>query len=303
MQTARTSFCQVRTFERGLIVSRGVFLPSDVVIFSFNINPAVGSSNVFPNFHLARASAQFNLAPCTPESGGSTQLVRDTSLPDKKRLFKAHGFLAAIAWGILAPIAVGNSLGRHLIPKAGLWFQIHRALNVLVLIMTIIAFAIVVTAVQKSRKDPRHFEPAPGVINKHRTVGLVVFLLAIIQVIGGVMRPRLPEKDEDGKLKESKSYVRKIWESVHKLSGFGLLAMAWYQVHSGLVRYSQIFQTDKDHTNVFWSIVGVIGGVSLVGRLTRIIFPHSEESHILDSDIPAEKSHPKGVEHEEMIGT
>ena len=61
---------------------------------------AGGSSNDL-GFHNVRGTSLFNLAPCTPESGGSTQAAIDVSLNTKQESFKAHGFLMAISWGIL----------------------------------------------------------------------------------------------------------------------------------------------------------------------------------------------------------
>lgn len=142
----------------------------------------------------------------------------------------------------------------------------------LVLIMTIIGFAVVVNAVEKSRIEPDHFKSTEGVMNKHKTIGLVVFILVIVQAIGGIMRPHLPTECEE------KSLIRMLWEIVHRFSGFLLLAMAWYQCHSGLVLYAQIFVEDETHTNIFWGIVGAIGGIALVGYLSRFIFPSAEKS-------------------------
>jgi hypothetical protein len=173
-----------------------------------------------------------------------------------------------------SPIAISNSLCRHLIPVDGLWFQIHRTLNVLVLITTVIGFAIVVNAIEESRLEPDHFESTEGVMNKHKTIGLVVFILVIVQAIGGAMRPHLPAASTG----EDKSTVRILWEFAHKVSGYLILAMAWYQCHSGLVLYARIFVEDETHTNIFWGIVGAISGIALVGFLTRFIFPPDSRS-------------------------
>jgi hypothetical protein len=137
---------------------------------------AAGTENNLA-FHRVRGSVSLPLAPCTPESGGAAGAARAIGADLKNEHFRAHGWLAAIAWGILAPMAVGNSLVRHLIPVEGLWFQIHRAFNALVLLMTICAFAIVVNALEETSPSPNHFESGPGVINKHKTIGLAVFIL------------------------------------------------------------------------------------------------------------------------------
>jgi hypothetical protein len=50
---------------------------------------------------------------------------------DETRLWKAHGWLMAAAWGVMVPLAVGASLLRSWLPE-GLWFRLHLALNAIV---------------------------------------------------------------------------------------------------------------------------------------------------------------------------
>ena len=156
----------------------------------------------------------------------------------------------------------------------GLWFEVHRAFNSLAIALTIIAFALVVNALNATQVEPNHFQPLEGrgSIGKHKTIGLVVFILAIIQGVGGIMRPHLPDKNDDGSDVEPKSSVRVIWEFVHKGSGYAILAMAWYQCHSGLKLYAQNFQAD-DFTDVFWGVTGAIAAIAFVGALTRLVMP------------------------------
>ena len=136
--------------------------------------------------------------------------------------------------------------------------------------MTIIAFAIVVNAVQKTRIDPEHFQS--NALGKHKTIGLVVFILSLIQGIGGLLRPHLPTKNDDGTDAEPKTAVRVAWEFAHRGSGVAILAMAWYQCHSGLKAYASIFIA-KDYTDLFWGVTGAISAICVVGGLTRFIVP------------------------------
>jgi hypothetical protein len=146
----------------------------------------------------------------------------------------------------------------------------------MVMAMTLVGFVVVVNAVEESRIEPQHFESTEGVLNKHKTIGLVVFILTFIQAVGGAVRPHLPRKDDNGNVIEAKSPLRMLWEFVHKISGYALLAMAWYQCHSGLLLYSQIFVADETYTDVFWGILGAIGGIAFVGTLSRTIYPSQE---------------------------
>lgn len=62
---------------------------------------AGGSRNNL-DFHQVREAASLNLAPCTPQSGGSSVQAQSLSLDTKQKSFKAHGWLMALAWGLLA---------------------------------------------------------------------------------------------------------------------------------------------------------------------------------------------------------
>jgi hypothetical protein len=145
--------------------------------------------------------------------------------------------------------------------------------------MTIALFAVVVNAVN-SQPVPDHFKSRAeqGSIGYHKTIGLVVFVLALIQGIGGAMRPHLPHKNDDGSFAESKSTVRTVWEFIHKGSGLAILAMAWYQCYSGLVLYSQIFLA-KDYSNTFWAVTGSITAIIFGGALTRFCIPEAKAAN------------------------
>mmetsp|Transcript_5267 Transcript_5267/g.9346 ORF Transcript_5267/g.9346 Transcript_5267/m.9346 type:complete len:1208 (+) Transcript_5267:170-3793(+) len=239
-------------------------------------------------FHAVRGVVALTLAPCTADGGGVAGGAEALDFDNRQTSFAAHGWMACIAWGVLVPVAIGNSLCRHLIPGEGLWFQLHRALNSLAILMTIAFFGVVVAAVS-SQPAPDHFKPRTeqGSIGYHKTIGLVVFILALIQGIGGVMRPHLPHKNDDGTF-EPKTGIRTAWEFVHKGSGVAILAMAWYQCHSGLVLYAQIFAAE-DRTGAFWGVTGTISAIVVGGALTRFCLPGKEAGgKDADGDVDAE---------------
>ena len=150
--------------------------------------------------HTVRNSFQLLPNQCAVRVNG--ELVNENALnqqevddagDDYRELWVAHGVCAAMAWGILVPLAIGASLIRKLLVKIGLpksaWFQIHRSLNTLAAILTIIAFALAVRAINLTSSDPNHFDPD---INVHRRTGLVIFILTLGQAINGILRPHQP---------------------------------------------------------------------------------------------------------------
>lgn len=187
-------------------------------------------------------------------SGG----VEVAEIPDSQ--YKVHGILMAIAWGVLCPIAIGASLLRSLFPP-GMFFQIHRALNSLVVLFTIIGFGLAVKATNIEGLD--HFS---GVT--HRRVGLIIFLFAVVQAGNGAVRPHAPHNSDDGTVEE-KTQVRFVWEIGHRVLGLVTLFMAWSNCNTGLEQYFLKFDSGSDDENtlraVFWAFAAGLSGVIVIG--------------------------------------
>ncbi|CAB9505014.1 Eukaryotic cytochrome b561 [Seminavis robusta] len=252
---------------------------------------AAGISNAFGS-HRYRASVGLVFQPCVEGQLASNVTAAGAvsiEFDDKKRFFKVHGIMAAIAWGLLAPLAIANSMCRHLIPKQGLWFEAHRGFNIMVFVLTVIAFAVVVKALEDtSGGNADHFKPREGALGKHHTIGLVVFILVIVQCIGGMMRPHLPSPGE------KPSAIRVMWEFGHKGCGISLLAMGWYQCHSGLVLYARRFTNEEDYVGVFWGITATIAAIGFAGKIHGLLTRMPE--------LPAQKANGSTAneEHETM---
>jgi hypothetical protein len=210
---------------------------------------AFGFTNMF-FVHNKRDSFDIDLV------AGEIELVETRN----RVLWKAHGWCAALAWGFLSPIAIGVAMLRYWFPD-GLWLTIHQYLNYSVVVLTIMAFAFGVAAIQSETPaggDALHFSASHA---PHRLIGLVLFLLVVFQTVAGQFRPHNPAKGE------KKSLTRRSWEVLHKILGRSLLAIAWYQVQSGIQLYQNLF-ADSAATNlsaIFWGLVGTITGISVVG--------------------------------------
>jgi hypothetical protein len=71
-------------------------------------------------------------------------IIASNHAKDYRTLWIVHGTCATLAWAILVPLAIGSLLLRHFIgnvfpQNVGLWFELHRALNILAILLTIIA--------------------------------------------------------------------------------------------------------------------------------------------------------------------
>jgi hypothetical protein len=214
---------------------------------------ANGYSNTL-GLHKGFSSVNVNL------SSGS---VEARSAPNMSA-WLAHGIMAFIAWGVLVPLAVQSSMFRSLLPKGkeSLWFKLHRAFNSVAFSLTIALFAVAVAYTGKEKGE--HFD------QKHQVVGLSMFVMTVLQVLGGVFRPHLPPPESG----EKKSTFRKTWEIAHRVKGTILLAVGFWQMWSGIKWYSYKYGVDgSDVLIAYWVWIGlmtamlVIGGVFSMNRI------------------------------------
>jgi cytochrome b561 len=206
------------------------------------------------------------------------------------------------------PLAVGSSIiGRVLVETFGLpqgaWFQIHRGLNMIAAILTLVAFAIAFYLINQLPGAKHFFEIT------HHFIGLVIFVLTLLQAGAGIFRPHLPHTpepddeqsvaDEEAAVEKTaeepakKSTLRIMWEYGHRIVGVVLLAMAWWQVQNGLGLFAQRFDT-SDLKGVFFAVIGVIVGAVVVLRVYQACKLDKKEqpqdevtSHSLPEEQPA----------------
>jgi hypothetical protein len=236
-----------------------------------------------------------------------------------RSLWVAHGNLMGLAWGGLAPLAIGASLLRHRLGKH--WLLIHLSLNGLIVVLTFVGFVLALEATDKDGGDhDGHFAK-----DKHHKIGLAIFILVLVQFLAGYIRPGLggnkqpssntsaassttkeieTPKDEEETKKEndidqqepindmdknsdkdsdtvmdpppeaaataassnntsSKSVLRHVWEYSHRCLGMVLIALAWYNCHSGIVLQAQKYYQDDEQQllAIFWGITGGIAGL------------------------------------------
>lgn len=230
------------------------------------IDLKVGSSNKFlyaygfgnrPGIHQDYGSFTLDLGLCD-QGSGEFDLVEAGDRYET--MYAAHGMLASIAWGILVPLAIGSALLRKWITKCsakdGLWYKFHFYLNALALMMTTISFGLAVIARQRttpSGENPKHFTAFA-----HATVGLLIMILLLVQVFGGILRP-----------KDKEASKRVVWLLAHRLLGVGLLLLCWYQVQDGLTLFATLFNY-ADYSTVFWCVAGSIGGINVLGKILTL---------------------------------
>jgi hypothetical protein len=126
-------------------------------------------------------------------SDPNSDLLFLDSVRSTRKLWMWHGILMAVSWSILVPLAIGSSLLRDTLRlPPGVWLTIHISLNIFAILCMVVSFGIAVYATNEKTadgEDPKHF-----VDLNHRTIGLVIFLLAFLQAIIGKMRPHGPKR-------------------------------------------------------------------------------------------------------------
>jgi hypothetical protein len=237
--------------------------------------------------HKLRSSVLLSLAPCTDFSAEQEKKARDY-----KRSLRIHGILAAVAFGLLMPLAISASALRKYLDfeicggrKA--WFLIHMILNSLSFLLAVLVISAAILS--KNAVKGYHFR------KRHEKVGLALFIFISLQVIASFFRPKAPgiasnsvakensafEKsesnppqvdsfeDEKGQMTfEPKSSARMVWEMGHKLFASAIIGMVMYQMHSGLKAYQRIFNEVDTWITVYWVwlILALISFAALVYR-------------------------------------
>ena len=136
----------------------------------------------------------------------------------------AHAAFMLVAWGVLAPFgAMMPRLWRSLAdPKgAGRWFVWHRRIQLTAATLCLIGFALAVAAVDGGGLP--HFSTV--VDNPHRSLGLALTILMVVQPLGGLLRPHKPASGDGG----AKIARRTGWEWAHRIVGYSLLLLAVVQ--------------------------------------------------------------------------
>eukprot|EP00934_Nitzschia_sp_Nitz4_P005301 Nitzschia sp. Nitz4//scaffold265_size26576//15572//18151//NITZ4_008250-RA/size26576-processed-gene-0.16-mRNA-1//-1//CDS//3329544846//5291//frame0 len=225
---------------------------------------AVGREDNSWSGHSIQGSFQVSLVNCGDTDTGSVITIVELGEPNKA-LWMVHGIMLAVAWGLCAPIGIGASLIRDGFDRLGFakgtWYTIHFYMNAATIFLTLIGFVIALVAMaQQYESNATHFE------GTHEKMGLAIAILAFMQGIGGYMRPGLPKKDENGDL-PPKTTVRVGFEIGHRVVGGALLAMAWYNCHTGIQLSNLILEDYPDWRIAFWIIVGVLGGIIMVTRI------------------------------------
>ena len=234
---------------------------------------AVGRQNNVLFGHKAsgetHGALELDLSPCDDSGDDSSGFVIVEK--NDKELLAVHGKMAIAAFAVFMPLAAVIALVRKLLPQPilnkELWFVLHAGFNAISYLLIVGLFAISIIAVNQTNAE--HFH------NAHQIIGLIVFILVTIQVIWAIVRPSKNQvqsnEENNGKNvvqtnsepKTEKSLLRTTWESSHRAIAVITLALGFYQIHSGLSLYRDIYES-ADYVPLFWYIMGSLIAVSVL---------------------------------------
>lgn len=158
----------------------------------------------------------------------------------------AHGALMSVAWGLVIPIgATVPRFWRPALLQEDRWLAVHRGLQLFGAALTAAGFGVIVMI------TPAHLHFAE---HPHRSVGLVVSALLLLQLVLGFGRPARPAEG------------RTVWRATHAALVLFLLVAAGYQVISG-VEWSG-----------YRSLYGVWGGGLAIAVLATVIVSRRTEA-------------------------
>lgn len=136
---------------------------------------------------------------------------------------RAHGILMTVAWAAVIPCGVFFACFKNsfaALAENGLWFKLHRAVQMLGVVLACAGFAVIVIGYKKAKM--KHF------VLTHARVGLAVVVLAILQPLNAFVRPHKPGPDDVHA--HPHTDWRTAWELFHKKIGYGVLFLSWCNI-------------------------------------------------------------------------
>lgn len=191
--------------------------------------------------------------PCTEEEGGQFVPFNVTTVEGFNGFgidpITWHASMMIAAWGFFVPGAVLSSLFFRHQPN-GIWFNVHRICNGLAIFLTFVGI------VYAFAKFGNIFVDGAKPSQRHATLGMTTFSIAIVQVILGIFRPHLPSEN-DG---ESKSNQRIAFEFIHRGLGYTAVALAYTTMYFG----AEVSGSNQDtFYGVWYALFGIAAAMAV----------------------------------------
>jgi len=194
------------------------------------------TDSLAPHAQSARVRAVVNF-----ESGDSSEVNETDYVP-------AHSATMWLAFSFFMPMAIAAPMFFR--DSKGYWFYVHVASNTIALLLLIAGF---VLAFYVTENADERFE------DRHGRLGLVLVILAVVQYIGGAMRPH---KEKSG----PQSTLRNVWRAGHVLLGL-------FVAIGGLVNVFLGLDADEDSDDIWFQLhigwVAIVLGLGIIGFVVK----------------------------------
>ncbi|CAK9223201.1 unnamed protein product, partial [Sphagnum troendelagicum] len=220
---------------------------SDSLIHVWNRGPSVNLTTYQPSPHI-RSGQNLQSVANLDMSSGATGALTGIHL----RLKENHGIIGAVSWGILLPIGV--MAARYLRPfqfADPLWFYLHVIFQLTGYTGGVVAWAMGLKLL--------HYASRPLLYPKHRNLGITIFVLATLQVLAVVLRPKKDQK------------IRPYWNVYHHIIGYATIIVIIINIFEGL----HVLQPNHKWRRAYIIVLIILGAISIVLELvTWIVWFH-----------------------------
>jgi len=211
----------------------------------FGVVQGSGSGGAPPTIIVSRLES--STVGCAGSTLASTNCLTDAG-GLAPRIY-AHASLMLVSWGALLPLGViVAKFARHY-PNA-FWFKFHRIGQLSGIVIALIGWIIALVSFDV-------FSDVGSTQHAHGIMGCIAMTLGVLQPINAFLRPHNPEQGE------KKTMPRRVWEVLHKASGYIAVLLAIATVALG----TTLFPVPRDQI-----IFQVIYGVIWIALIALIIF-------------------------------
>ncbi|PKA58216.1 Auxin-induced in root cultures protein 12 [Apostasia shenzhenica] len=176
------------------------------------------------------SKGELDLLSGESSSAGSSRLHRKN----------IHGVLNAVSWGILMPI--GAIIARYMrVFKSAdpAWFYLHVACQCSAYIIGVAGWGTGLKLGSDSKGITYH---------RHRTIGIVLFSLATLQVFALLLRPKKDHK------------YRLYWNIYHHAIGYTIIVLSVVNIFKGF----DILDPDHKWKHAYIAIISTLGGIAVI---------------------------------------
>lgn len=175
-------------------------------------------------------------------------------------LEQVHGICMFVSFGILVPLAIFlAAYMKQPLANHGAWFQVHRALMILAIPVTIAGFVAIFVALQGF---PSSFGTSYPMVTSHVVIGFLVVALQFLNPFIGFLRPK------------PKSTLRPLFYLFHAVVvGYGMELLGAVNICLGLLLFEDLIGISILQNRPFWVwiallvLYGVVDTLAFVHRL------------------------------------